>query len=414
MRVFLIQTAKGLSASSGGYKANISLLRALRSHGHAAAQICYGFENEVEYHAKKAEAKGVRPNVTPSIMTVTLPNGADRDIDISTFTDQDEIHNIGVAVTDRIRSMVNLFRTHIARLDPTHIIFNDPLTMKATSFLPRSPDVRRVAVIHSADELLPFGPLKRGLYGQGFCEAESALLRGVDGIWSVSQAIVEYAWKYGRLETTFFVHHPLTYMHPTTRRLPVRRFNVDKDEVGMINPCPPKGLSILLGLAQRLPNVKFVTWKSWGTGSSNIERIRQLPNIQIEETTRDTEEIWSRIKVLIVPSLWYEAWGIVITEAQLRGIPVIASDSGGLPEAKIGLPYCIPVKPITGERSEDGDYVIPEQDIEPWAIALEKLMTSRADYNGLSELTARKARKWLQGLDEDAIEKWLLQMTRPR
>ena len=89
-----------------------------------------------------------------------------------------------------------------------------------------------------------------------------------------------------------------------------------------------------------------------------FQRPRVLP------TTLHTNEIWDRIKVLLAPSIWYEAWGIVVTEAQLRGIPVIASNAGGLREAKLGLPYCIPVKMVNGER-QNGDYIFPEQNIAP-------------------------------------------------
>jgi glycosyltransferase involved in cell wall biosynthesis len=99
-----------------------------------------------------------------------------------------------------------------------------------------------------------------------------------------------------------------------------------------------------------------------------------------------------------------------VTEAQLRGIPVIASNAGGLPEAKIGLPYCIPVKEVTGERQANGDYVIPEQDITPWEQALEKVMTDRAEYQTLQALTATKSAEWLRGLDPRGHEKWLLSM----
>lgn len=132
---------------------------------------------------------------------------------------------------------------------------------------------------------------------------------------------------------------------------------------------------------------------------------------RIEPTTKNTDEIWDRIKVLLAPSLWHEAWGIVVTEAQLRGIPVIASNAGGLPEAKIGLPYCIPVKEVTGERHPNGDYVVQEQDIAPWVEALNKVMTDREAYESLADLTATKASEWLCGLDEHAHEKWLLSLT---
>ena len=36
----------------------------------------------------------------------------------------------------------------------------------------------------------------------------------------------------------------------------------------------------------------------------------------------------------------------IVVEAMLRGVPVIASNTGGLPEAKLGVPYVLPVTPI--------------------------------------------------------------------
>jgi hypothetical protein len=53
MRVFLIQTAKGLFSSSGGYKANICLLRYLASRGHLVRQLCYPYRDEVETYVQQ-------------------------------------------------------------------------------------------------------------------------------------------------------------------------------------------------------------------------------------------------------------------------------------------------------------------------------------------------------------------------
>ncbi|KAK3349789.1 hypothetical protein B0T25DRAFT_582651 [Lasiosphaeria hispida] len=437
MRIFLVQTAQGLTPSSGGYKANVNFLRQMRDFGHEAAQICYGFGKEVEWFAERATDKGIKPDVQTIDLDVTDPKNITYNMKVITFNDEYGIKNIVISrdifnhaypvkeffvdtkaylengeehATERIKSLIHLFSTQIKEFRPTHVMFNDALTMSITCTHEDRALFKRVAIIHTAEQL-PFGPFCAGI--DGHCvsaKLENKMLRDLDRIWSVSKAIQSYAKEHGNLHTEYFVHSTRTYMDAETGAMPLVRHNVDKDEVGMINPCPHKGLSILLALAKSLPDIKFVTWKSWGSEPQHLAQLEALPNIEIQATTENTDEIWDRIKVLIAPSVWLEAWGIVVTEAQLRGIPVIASNAGGLKEAKIGLPYCIPVNMITGERHANGNYVVPEQDAGPWVDALVKLMTDRVAYETLAHATEVGAAKWLQGLNDHAHEEWLLGM----
>lgn len=120
------------------------------------------------------------------------------------------------------------------------------------------------------------------------------------------------------------------------------------------------------------------------------------------------DEAWQEMKVLLVPSVWYEAWGIVVIEAHLRGIPVICSDAGALPEAMRGLNHIVPVNAIKGDRDANGIYVVPDQDIELWARALNELMTNRILYENLSAEVREKTGQWLRDMDVTALERWLL------
>lgn len=102
---------------------------------------------------------------------------------------------------------------------------------------------------------------------------------------------------------------------------------------------------------------------------------------------------------------------MVATEAQLRGIPVVASDAGGLIEAKAGVPYTVPVELITGQKDGNGDYVVPRQDLTRWiAIINELVHGDPSSYEAMSTLTFSKTRAWLNSLDERETERQLLDM----
>jgi glycosyltransferase involved in cell wall biosynthesis len=123
------------------------------------------------------------------------------------------------------------------------------------------------------------------------------------------------------------------------------------------------------------------------------------------------EVAWQDIKVLLVPSLWFEAWGIVVVEAHLRGIPVISSDAGALSESMLNLEYMVPVNRIRGERDEEGNYTIPEQNVQPWVETLNKLMSDRAEYERVSDKVRTTTEQWLRDMDPNAVENWLTDMS---
>ncbi|GBE30202.1 D-inositol 3-phosphate glycosyltransferase [bacterium BMS3Bbin04] len=63
-----------------------------------------------------------------------------------------------------------------------------------------------------------------------------------------------------------------------------------------------------------------------------LKRLSKWPGVQIFSDPFDPAEIaevMNQIDVLIVPSIWFEAYGRVVAEALASGIPVICSDEGG-------------------------------------------------------------------------------------
>jgi glycosyltransferase involved in cell wall biosynthesis len=135
-----------------------------------------------------------------------------------------------------------------------------------------------------------------------------------------------------------------------------------------------------------------------------------LTTCRVRPTCIDMEEAWRDIKVLLVPSLWFEAWGIVLIEAHLRGISVISSDAGALTETMLGLDSVIKVNCIQGERDKDGEYIVPEQDIDPWVKIVNELMSDKSKYERLSMKVRSTTEQWLKNIDDTAQEDWLIDL----
>lgn len=104
-----------------------------------------------------------------------------------------------------------------------------------------------------------------------------------------------------------------------------------------VNTVPRKGLEIVLRLAESRPDIPFDLVLSWILQPDQVKalaaRAAAAGNIVLHPPTPDMRPLYARARLLLAPSQWEEAWGRVATEAHLNGIPVLASDRGGLPES---------------------------------------------------------------------------------
>jgi glycosyltransferase involved in cell wall biosynthesis len=185
--------------------------------------------------------------------------------------------------------------------------------------------------------------------------------------------------------------------------------------VAMINPCAVKGISIFLETARLLPGVRFGATPGWGTTSADLLALGRLPNVEILPNPAGIDELLRGTRVLLMPSLWYEGFGLIVMEAMLRGIPVVASDSGGLPEAKQGTGYVIPVAgierylPVFDEQFMP-EPVAPRNDAAPWVAAVRELLSDSAAYARESEASREAAGGFVSTLDAGAMERFLLSL----
>ena len=117
-------------------------------------------------------------------------------------------------------------------------------------------------------------------------------------------------------------------------------FGVSGDPQGfitMINPHRVKGIDTFLEIAKRMPDEHFLMVESWTLDKPALtalqDKIANLANVRFQHRVPNIGKIYQQTKLLLVPSVWEEAFGRVVIEAQSCRIPVIASQRGGLPEA---------------------------------------------------------------------------------
>jgi glycosyltransferase involved in cell wall biosynthesis len=103
---------------------------------------------------------------------------------------------------------------------------------------------------------------------------------------------------------------------------------------------------------------------------------------------RNIRAIYEQIDVLVVPSVWPENSPVIISEAMASGIPVIASDIGGIPELV---------------RDEVTGLLAPPRDARAFADAIERL---RKD----PDLRARMGQRALETIRQEGLRGQVMQV----
>ena len=389
MKIILAMHLAYLPILGGAARCNRLLAEDLARRGHTISVVVPAVATASEYsYAQFLEAlkiRGVHVESTPDAYVFHL--------------DGVEVHACRDAA--QLRAYL-LKRIRIAAPDLVLVSSEDwsqGLLETATTAAPG----RAVYIVHTL-LYLPFGP-------QAFFPSQlrTSLVEKADGIIAVGNFVRDYIHQWSGLDATV-LHWPAYGSGPFPDLA-----CFDKGFVTLVNPSTGKGLPVFQALAQSLPDLQFAAVPTWGTTEQDRQQLQRLPNVRVLEPDEDFEQILARTRVLLMPSLWQEAFPLTVVEAMLRGIPVLAANTGGLPEAKLGTDGVLPVQPIE-HFSEDLDAnmiptpLIPAQrdsDLQQWCDALRALVSDRNRYEDQSAQARAAATQFVSGLSFSHFEEYL-------
>lgn len=385
MRVLLTSNASHVPPRGGSTRSNLVWLRHLAAHGH---------ECRVVAAAAEHDTPAARDRVESELRGQLLEGGAE-------VVSQDGIHFFSVDEPGR-RPVV--LRQQIEEWKPDWVLVSsEDLSHGLLREAFRSAPGRVVYLAHTP-QFFPFGP--ESWHADA---GATKLLAGAAGIVAISQSVARHVEQYVKVKPR--VIHPPIYGNAPW---PCYE-NWGKGFVTMVNPCAVKGISIFLALAGALPGVRFMGLRGWGTTAEDESAMRSLPNVTVRDAVRDIDEVLRETQILLMPSLWYEGFGLIVMEAMLRGIPVISGDYGGLTESTLGVSYLAPIHPIFQytDQFDDRNMPVPvmrTQDLTVWKMWLERLLDEEDTYEEVSEASRKASVQFVNTLDAGELQKYLEQL----
>src|ERR1035437_4562561 len=395
MRILLAQNSLYYPAHGGGDKSNRLLIEALAARGHVCrvvARISVFGEAEHTHYLAALAARGATPR--------SLRGG------VGGFPRAGAGGPAGTNVGANANLLIH-FAAQAEAFAPDVILVStdDPAQLLLACALRHA--TARVVYLARATLALPFGP------DCAFpSQAKTERIRACDAVVGVSQYVADYIRKYAGIDA---VHVPISLLEPEELEPEDRPLlgRFDNEFVTLVNPCAVKGIAIFLALADAFPETAFAAVPTWGTNQQDRAALAARPNLRLLASVDDIDLLLARTRVLLVPSLWAEARSRIVLEALLRGVPVMAANVGGIPEAMMGVPYLLPVRPIVKyEMRLDEQMVpvaeVPAQDIAPWRESLARLLADRPHYQEISRQSRRAALQYAKELHAGHFEKLLL------
>ncbi len=244
--------------------------------------------------------------------------------------------------------------------------------------------LRLVALQHQA-----FGDLPVTAGATGLLDAESRALHSCTAVVATS------AWTASRLVTLHGLDPGAVHVAtPGTDRAPIAPGTPGGTHLLCVGALTPtKGQHVLLEALRRLGTAP---WTCTVVGSTTVdpdfaEDLTRLAPAGVTITgamdRRALANVYATGDLLVHPTLG-EGFGMVVTEALARGLPIVASDTGGVPES-LGSP--------------DAGLLVPPGDPAALTTALRRWLTDSSLRSRMRE-AARARRGTLTGWDRTVSE----------
>lgn len=108
------------------------------------------------------------------------------------------------------------------------------------------------------------------------------------------------------------------------------KYEISKKGIVFVGDAVIKGINIAKHIAKLMPEKKFYFFSRYYNEPTKENNITWMP------WQKKEVDIYKYAKLVIVPSIWEEAYGRVSREAFILGLPVLVSNIGGLPETVEG------------------------------------------------------------------------------